>query len=872
MRKVLFYILLLWPLVVSGQFADDFSNGNFTHDPPWTGDHDRFIVDQGMLRLNSEGAGVAWLSTPSREMRDTQWDFWVRMAFTPSDNNHPRIYLVSDRPDLSGALRGYFIQIGKTGTDNKRLYLCRQNGEEVTILLEGSMNLATTTNNRIRVRVTRDAEGMWELSADPSGGHLFFPEGSVCDDTFTTVAWFGISCTHTTTNSRRFYFDDFRVGKILPGKPPRVEKVEVVSAGSLDVYFSRVLDETSAGSVTNYLADGEAGHPLVAAVNPQKPHVVQLLFGRNFLENHLYTLNVSGVKGADGQLMEDYSGTFVHYVSARFDVVFNELMVNSRPVVQLPPHDWLELYNTTPVPVNLAGWTLQYGKSSQVLPEAVIPAKGCLLLTSEAAYPFLEDLFREEEGAVVGVPGLGVNALPMGGSTLVLYDDAGKMISHVSYSDSWYRDQSKAGGGWSLEKIDPFNYCQGAENWQASVDSRGGTPGAPNSVLAENPNVSVPELLRAGYVDSQTILLHFDQPMDDASLEQTSHYLVSEGIGPPESVDPQGPAFSSVCLSLSRPLSEGVLYKVEVAEEITDCAGNGLENFVVPVAVPVQAGTSDMVINEVLFNPPPGGSRYVEIYNRSENTHDLKDYLVASKDTFTGNLMKPQVIREESFLVFPGDYVVLSQDVEGVLETFETTNARAFAEVERLPGMTNRGGMVVLAGRGHGIIDELTFSEEMHLPLLVDRKGVALERLHPGRPSEDSHNWHSGAASTGFGTPGYRNAQQQASLSDAGAVFELSSPLFAPDGSGTDDVVQILYRMEEPGYVANVLVFDRFGREVKQLVNGEAMAVEGAFTWDGTTNHGQRASLGMYVVFLEVFNARGKVQTAKLPVVLAGQL
>ena len=819
-----------------------------------------------MLRLFSEGAGLAWLSTPSRVISDTQWDFWVRMAFTPSDNNHPRIYLVSDKPDLSGALKGYFIQIGKTGTDNKRLYFCRQMGEEVEVLLEGSMNLAATSNNRLRIRVTRDAAGYWSFSADPTGGHLFIPQGSVHDAAITGTAWFGISCTYTTSNSRRFYFDDFRVGEILPEQPPRVTGLEVISAGSLDVYFSKVPDKTSAGMVNHYRADGDAGYPLVAAVDPERPHVVRLLFGHNFMENQLYSLHVSGVKGTCGQLMEEYSGTFVHYVSERFDVVFNELMVNSRPVVQLPPHDWLELYNTTSVPVDIGGWTLYYGNSLQVLPEAVISPGGYLVLTTEAALPYLEGA-----GNVAAVPGLGVNALPMGGASLVLYDEAGKMISHVSYSDAWYRDQSKKGGGWSLEKIDPYNFCQGAENWRASVDPGGGTPGVPNSVLADNPDVSVPELLRAGYVDRQTIVLHFDQPMNDTGLGSMNNYLVSGGVGHPVSAVPVAPAFSSVQLKLPAPLSEGIVYQVDVAEGITDCAGNKLGHSVAHVAVPLQAGPSDMVINEVLFNPPPGGARYVEIYNRSENVFDLKDYLIASKDTFTGNLSDLRMISEESLLMFPGDYIVLTNDVQGVLQTFYTNNPNGFAEVERLPGMTNSGGLLVLSCRGHGVIDKLTFSEEMHLPLLIDLKGVALERLHPNRPSEDRHNWHSGAASTGFGTPGYRNAQHQASLSGAGNPFELSAPLFTPDGSGADDVVQILYRMGEPGYVANVLVFDRFGREVKQLVNGEVLAVEGAFTWDGTTGSGQRAAVGMYVIFLEVFNARGKVQTARLPVVLAGE-
>ncbi len=866
MRKAFFYIVLLWPLAGFAQFEDDFSNGDFTHNPPWAGDHDEFIVDQGMLRLFSEGGGVAWLSTSSKVIGDTQWDFWVRMAFVPSDNNHPRIYLVSDRPDLSGALKGYFIQIGKTGTDNKRLYFCRQNGKEVEVLLEGSMNLATTSNNHLRIRVTRDAIGNWSFYADPSGGHLFLPQGTVYDTTFSRTSWFGITCTYTTTNSRRFYFDDFRVGEILPEPPPRVTRLEVVSGGSLDVYFSQAVDKTSAGLVNNYLASGDAGRPLVAAPDPERPHVVRLLFGRNFQENHLYTLTVSGVKGAGGQVMECYSGPFVNYMSQRFDVVFNELMVNSQPVVQLPAHDWLELFNTTQVPINLEGWTLKYGNSSQILPESVIPPGGYLVLTTETALPFLEDA-----GNVAAVPGLGVNALPIGGSSLVLYDDAGKMISHVSYSDAWYRDQSKKGGGWSLEKIDPFNFCQGAGNWRASVDPRGGTPGEPNSVLAENPDVSVPELLRAGYVDRHTIILHFDQPMNDDGLGSINNYMVSGGVGNPVSAFPVDPAFSSVQLELSSPLSEGVVYQVEVAEGITDCAGNKLQNYVVPVAVPLQAAPSDMVINEVLFNPPLGGARYVEIYNRSEHVFDLKDYLIASKDTFTGNLLDPRLISEESLLMFPGDFVVLSNNVQGVLQTFYTNNPNGFAEVERLPGMTNSGGLLVLSCRGHVTIDKLTFSEDMHLPLLIDLKGIALERLHPGRPSEDRHNWHSGAASTGFGTPGYRNAQHQASPADAGSLFELSSPLFRPDGSGADDVVQVFYRIGEPGYVANVLVFDRSGREVKQLVNGEVLAVDGAFTWDGTTNGGQRAAVGMYVIFLEVFNARGKVHTARLPVVLAGE-
>ncbi len=121
-RFLLFFVFILTKSALWGQFTDDFSNGNFTEDPPWIGDREKFIVDNGQLRLYDDEAGMAWLSTQSQAVADTQWDFWLRIGFTPSDNNHPRIYLVSDKADLGAPLNGYFIQVGKTGGDNKRIF------------------------------------------------------------------------------------------------------------------------------------------------------------------------------------------------------------------------------------------------------------------------------------------------------------------------------------------------------------------------------------------------------------------------------------------------------------------------------------------------------------------------------------------------------------------------------------------------------------------------------------------------------------------------------------------------------------------------------------------------------------------------------
>ena len=104
---------MLLPVLVAGQFSDDFSDGNFSANPAWVGDADKFTVESGILRLTDNAAGSAYLATQSSVVANTQWEFWVRIAFTPSDNNHPKIYLVSDNQNLGGPLNGYYCRSAK---------------------------------------------------------------------------------------------------------------------------------------------------------------------------------------------------------------------------------------------------------------------------------------------------------------------------------------------------------------------------------------------------------------------------------------------------------------------------------------------------------------------------------------------------------------------------------------------------------------------------------------------------------------------------------------------------------------------------------------------------------------------------------------
>ncbi|MBW6497415.1 MAG: lamin tail domain-containing protein [Bacteroidales bacterium] len=860
-------VFLFFPFVAAAQFTDNFSDGNFTSNPPWGGDTDKFVVESGVLRLNDSQAGQSYLATQSSLALEVQWEFWVRLAFTPSTNNHPKIYLVSDAQNLKEPLNGYFIQIGRDGGENKRLYLFRQDGETTTELLAGSQNLASTTNNIMRIRVTRDEEGVWELWADPAGGQMFIPQGSVTDLTHTQTAWFGMVCNYTVTNANRFYFDDFVVSEIVPDlQPPIVNVLEVVSANQLNVHFSKLVEPGTAQDPDNYYVNQGIGNPLTATINSQQPNVVKLFFVNSFEENLYYELQADNVEDFSGNVMEHYSGSFVLYVAQRNDLVFNELMADPTPEVGLPAFEYIELYNTSEFPVNIDGWVLQHGSTQRVLPFGLVEPGGFVLLVAEAAVAAFQPF-----GNVVGVPGLSATALTNAGTSLLLFDREERLVSFVNYSDSWYGNPAKAGGGWSLEKIDPMNFCQGAGNWIASESPLGGTPGAPNSVLGSNPDHTPPDLLRIGYVDETVVKLFFSETMDEEGLMglvQTADF----GLGSIHSVQPLLPDFSAALLTLANPLDAGLIYEVTLPAQVTDCAGNQLGRRTARVAVPRAAETFDVVINEVLFNPPDGGSRYIELFNRSEKVIELRDYSISSKDTIQGFLTTIREIISESYLLFPGDFVVLTTNPAAVLNTFMTTRPHAFIGVAAMPSMTNTSGVLALASKSLTEIDLFAYHEDMHFALLTNKKGVALERINPNRPAQDRSNWHSAAQSAGFGTPAYQNSQYSAELSSHDGEIEVYPEVFSPDSDGHDDLLTISYRFDQPGFVASVRIFDSRGRLIRNLARAELLAVNGAFTWDGTTDDYQKAPIGIYIIHVEVTDLAGNVNHYRKTAVLGGRL
>ena len=858
---VLFLILL--PFSGFAQVWDDFSDGNFTQNPSWLGDINQFQVNENFqLQLNAQGEDVSHLATGFGFTQETEWRFYIKCSFSPSSNNNARFYLAASDLNLENPQTGYFLQFGEGGSDDA-IELFRQNGDTEISVCRGTDGLLSSSFE-LWVRVRKDAQGNWAIGIDQAGNGAYLVDASGNDNSINNSTCLGVVCKYTSSNADNFYFDDVYAGPyVVDNDPPEFVQLQVQTSNTLMLQFSEAIDVETAQNTQNYFVSPEIANPIEAAPDQENPAIVQLTFDRPFPNGEMLTISIQNLSDLAGNVMAPVETGFVYFMPSAFDVQINEIMADPTPAVGLPEWEFVELYNRTNLPVDLSGWKLLVGNSDKNFESVTIQPGGYLILGDEEAAN--EFTFS---GPFYGFTSF---ALTNAGQTLTLLNPEGAVISTVTYADDWYGDANKDEGGWTLEQIDPLNPCGGSGNWTASTSQYGGTPGAENAVFAENPDNEAPYAERVVFETGKVLILQFSEPMDSLLLFETSAYEI-ENLGNPDSALPVYPDYAKVRLVFASDFEASRIYTLKITNaDFSDCAGNTIDlSKTVLFGLPEEISENDIAINEVLFNPSDqyvDGVDYVEIVNRSQKILDLHELLLCTEDEDTGELDSPREISQEGYLFFPGEYLVLTTKPDVVKTQYFTENPDGFISMESLPSYNNDEGVVMLATKGFVRIDRMEYSEGMQYPLLNDFNGVSLERINFDRPSDDPANWHSAAESAGFGTPGYLNSQFSMTV-ETDDPITIEPEVFSPDNDGRDDVLHIYYKFATSGKNCSVNIYDSRGRPVRELVNNEFIGTAGAFSWDGLNDDNQKAAIGIYVIFVEVFDTEGNTENYKKTAVL----
>jgi len=854
--------------IAGAQYQDDFTDGDITSDPIWSGEVEKFAVTAGQLELSDAGStGSAYLVTFSSASMNASWEFFHRYDSNPSTSNRAEYYLMSNQADLSGPLNGYYLRIGEQSGTSDQLKLFRQTGSSSSELLatdEGSV-LNSTDQVFIRIKVTRDDLGNWALWADNEGDTNFVQLGSINDNTYNLSLFSGVRLKYTSSRSENyFFFDDFKVegSGLVDSIAPELLQVTVLSGTSLELKFSEAIDPASAQDITNYMADNGIGFPVDASL--ESADVVQLTFANPFTSGLENELSVSGISDVSGNVALSESAPFIFYTTeaAAFnDVVVTEIHAAPQPFTAVPDVEFLEIHNRTGKAFQMEGWTIKDGSSTGIvdLPARIMVPESYAVVCNVQYV----DLFSEF-GQVIGVDGL--PTLNDSGDEVILRDENGQLIFHVEYNDDWYRDNIKADGGWSLEMIDTDLPCLGDENWRASNDASGGSPAQLNSVDGTLEDIIPIKLIDIEVIDSVTIAMVFDEKIHPETIDFLT-VSVDNGIGVLTDLAIVEPAIIRISAILPEPLERNTIYTLQV-EGIEDCNGNAImmDNSL-SFGLPAGIEEGDVVINEILFNPFSGNVDFIELYNVSGKLLSTGDLIIAEADAFMpDSIIDFTNLTSTSKLIFPNDFLVLTENANLVKSVYYTPSPNKFLEVPGIPNYPDDEGVVVLYRSDLTILDRVAYSDDWHYALLDDENGVSLERISSEGLSQDENNWHSAASSVGFATPAYMNsATIGVELTDD---ISISPEVFSPNGDGFEDFTMISYQLDNPGYTGNIYVFDSKGRQIRHLVRNETLGTSGFYKWDGTDENGERARSGLFIVLIDLFDLNGDRRKTRLEIAL----
>lgn len=460
------------------------------------------------------------------------WKFQVKYPNNPSDKNRWYVFLTADADNkemkAGGAINGYAIGVNfKEKKDTLRLWKI-ENGVGTTLIKTNFVWSSENYNTPSSIFVSRSAIGEWEVKTDADGGfNNLISQGTATDATFTTTKYFGVGYDYSSTKDQILWLDDIYFGPPIPDtEAPTLTKVDIVSNNSLKLTFSENLLPSQAQLLANYSVDNGIGAPSTATLDVTNPNIVNLKFDKTFVFEQSYTLHVENIEDLNNNTINPTDFLFSYYTVRPHDVVVTEIMADVSPTpVALPAYKYIEIYNTSKFDINLTGWTFKIGARKEVnFPDVNLKAHEYAILCTQAAQSSFAGF-----GKIIPIIASEIDISSTTAKKITIKNVSSKIIEQIIYDPKkWYDDQEKDGGGWSMERIDPTNFCSQSNNWHASLNYTGGTPGIINSVNATNPDNISPTIENIKIISARDIIVDFSEIVDTTTaLLQTSYVLTS---------------------------------------------------------------------------------------------------------------------------------------------------------------------------------------------------------------------------------------------------------------------------------------------------------------------------------------------------------
>ena len=151
------------------------------------------------------------------------------------------------------------------------------------------------------------------------------------------------------------------------------------------------------------------------------------------------------------------------------------------------------------------------------------------------------------------------------------------------------------------------------------------------------------------------------------------------------------------------------------------------------VEATIDTTLADIVITEIMYNPPETNTdslEFIELYNNGSDVENLGGYYFSAGVVFTF----------PSYVINPGEFIVVAVNSEAMMNTFGI-NTLEWPDSIQYNGLSNSGELIELKDYSGNIIDFVQYDDVSPWPTEPDGNGPSLILCDPDSDNSLAENW-----------------------------------------------------------------------------------------------------------------------------------
>jgi hypothetical protein len=425
------------------------------------------------------------------------------------------------------------------------------------------------------------------------------------------------------------------------------------------------------------------------------------------------------------------------------------------PVTTFPNNEFIELFNTSHTDtINLTGWKIRYATSS---PDNITDAGyGTKVAPRQFAIIFEADYiggYTVHSKSLV----LKIHDNSFGTSGMANTEARGlRLINFAADTIAFYTYSVPNPTGYSDEKIIMIAN-NSPSNW-ANCLVINGTPGGTNSVSPKEFDLAVTSIRFLPQAPLLNDTISISAMIKNLGLSAAQNFNVKF------SYDLTGDSIPDINLS---PISitnlnsrdsllvnapqkiNKILNRVVIFCSVEFPRDENLTNNNFSVSIEPGLAPSSILINEFMSDPLIGEPEWIELYNNSEGTINLKNWKIS--DVLAAPTLT--VITNLDLNFAPKSYLVITTDTTAIRNSYSAIPSHLISV--NIPTLNNDKDGIVLYDHRGAVIDSVFYLSSWGI------KGNSLERISLSESSTKQSNWIASFADSG-GTPGQENSAKDA--------------------------------------------------------------------------------------------------------------